>query len=184
MAKSTFNLASSPRVNLKKSRMRMGAALLLGLIMAAAGGWRLDDFMTRQGSLRQEAAALRTRQDEAQERLQKAEKIIVGQQKIWKDRIDWANGLLKSSAPLLSHRLEQLETILPGPVRLDHLSFERREGKTLSLTVVASGEDDLYEMYRRLAGSELKVSSESALRNGGIKATLSLTFADLEEGTK
>lgn len=177
MDNKTFNLACRPRVDRRLSRLRILVVAALSLVMIGLAGWRLTGFINQQHSLRNAAAALAQRQDKAGEKKLAADKQIAAQQKIWQDRIDWANGLLDSTAPVLSRHLEQLETLLPERVRLDSLAFTRQEKGCLTLSVLAASGNDLFTLYQSLAGFELNVSSESTGNEGLIKADLTVKLS-------
>ncbi len=176
MEMSTYNLAKSPRINRRLSRWRIMGVVLSTLILVGSGAWRLDRFLSQQHSLRNEAAALRLRQDQARRKISLADKVIQDQKKIWLDRIEWANGLVNTTAPIISRHFEQLEALLPERVRLENLTFDRKGENSLTLEVVAATSSELFELYRRLAGFELKVAGESGFKDGAIKAGLTVAF--------
>lgn len=171
-----YNLAGRPRVNRTRSRWRILLFIILILTMTGVGIWRLDRFLTQQHSLRSEASAFRLRRDRAGDIIRESDKVIKAQQKIWQDRIDWANGLVGSTKPVLSSHLGQLETLLPEKVRLNTLKFERKDADTLALSLIAATNNDLFELYRRLAGFGLNVSGENALDDSTIRAELTVVF--------
>ena len=176
MESRNYNLAARPEVNRVLSRWRILLTVFLILLFSGAGGWRLGRFLSQQRALRRKASALSLRRDQAREKIDRAGKVIVAQQKIWQDRIDWANGLVSDTAPILSRHLERLESLLPERVKLESLKFERGEENSLTLEVVAATGADLFDLYRRLAGFELKVSGETAQKDGTIRAGLTLTL--------
>ncbi len=177
MEKSVYNLASRPRVNQKRSRLRILTVAALGLAMTGIAVWQLDGFLAQQRSFRDQATQLRSRQVLAGEKLAAANTLIKGQQAIWKERIDWANGLMNSTAPILSRHFEQLENLLPERVRLESFGFDREDEHALTLSVVAASENDLYELFRCLAGHGLDVASESSVKDGTIRAGLKVRFS-------
>jgi len=180
MKMNVYNLASQPCVNTKRSHLRVFTAIVSGLLMLGLGGWRLDKFLIQQESLRDEAALLRSRQEIATDKLALADKVIAAQQKIWKDRIDWANGLVDTTTPVLSRHFDRLEALLPERVKLEAFSFDRSSQKVLTVSVIAASTDGLFELYRRLAMYELKISGETFAKDGAVKATLTVNFPNNE----
>jgi cell division protein FtsB len=182
MENTNTNLATQPQLNRRQSRLRIVAVVGLSLILIGLGTWRLGIFLSQQRSLRDGAAGLRQRQETARRQTQDAEKTILNQKKIWKDRIDWANDMIESLSPVIIRHLDHLESLLPDQVRLESLQFERSSKGELKLTVSAATTATLFELYRRLAEYDLHVSSESPQKEGGYAATLSIALSAGEGG--
>lgn len=171
-----INLASQPQVHRSRSRLRIALVAGLSLVMLGIGSWRLSRFISQQSLFRDGVRTLSQRQDRARQQIKAAEKSIEEQQKIWKERIDWANNLTASLSPVLIRHLNHLETLLPEQVRLDSLTFSRNDKNELSLTITASSMSALFDLYRRLAEYDLHVTSESPRKEGGYKAVMTIVL--------
>jgi len=107
----------------------------------------------------------------------KEEKKIEGNEKLfleriekikrnWENRVKFANSVINAKSFPFLERLNYFESILPEMVQMNEILIDENLKGTVLISISSYSTEKLYELYKKLIGKDLVISSES--EDGGV----------------
>jgi hypothetical protein len=159
MRKLDYNLARSPRLDVRAFALRAALLLLLALLLAALAGayWGGRRARARHQATAPEAGRLRDLSGET--RRLRAE--IESWRRTLGGRLAAANALIERKSFSFVARLDFLERAAGPGIRLRRLALANVRGDRVSLSLSARSLGELFAFYKKLSAYGLAIASET-----------------------
>jgi cbb3-type cytochrome oxidase subunit 3 len=159
MRKLDYNLARSPRLDVRAFALRALLLLLLALLLAALAGayWGGRRARARHEAVAPEAGRFRELAGETR----RLRSEIESWRRTLGGRLAVANALIERKSYSFVARLDFLENAAGAGIRLRRLSLANQRGDRVSLSLSARSLGELFAFYKKLSAYGLAIASET-----------------------
>jgi hypothetical protein len=161
MRKLNYNLAAARKIDGRAFAMILSALLLALLLINALTVVNLARLRHRDRAENGERGSIARKTEDLDRQTRTQQELIAGWRKAWNGQLVFANSLIVRRRFSFIARLNFLEKILSGSMRVRHLGIVNEQAGRITMNVSALAQDELMALYKKLLPYELVITHEN-----------------------